>query len=220
MLTRSVPAMLMVALAMFGIAPYFIAQAPYESTMGLVQKIFYYHAPVGIVMFVVDVHLRVREPRVPGARQGEERPARRSRRRTHGGARGDRPAHRAAVGAQGLGRLVAVGCAADVDARALAAVFGVPVAAAIRRARAPRSSPRAWRCSAWPTCRSSTGRSTSGGRCIPRRPWCRRWCRRCAFRSTGVWWHSCSCSWRCSRTRVRLAEQQDALDLLLAEAEG
>ena len=52
MLTRSVPAMLMVALAMFAIAPYFIAQAPYESTMGLVQKIFYYHAPVGIVMFV------------------------------------------------------------------------------------------------------------------------------------------------------------------------
>src|SRR5918993_2397431 len=52
MLTRSVPAMLVVALAMFAIAPYFIAQAPYESTMGLVQKIFYYHAPVGIVMFV------------------------------------------------------------------------------------------------------------------------------------------------------------------------
>ena len=52
MLTRSVPAMLMVALAMFGVAPYLIAQAPYESTMGLVQKIFYYHAPVGIVMFV------------------------------------------------------------------------------------------------------------------------------------------------------------------------
>ncbi len=52
MLTRSVPAMLVVALAMFGVAPYLIAQAPYESTMGLVQKIFYYHAPVGVVMFV------------------------------------------------------------------------------------------------------------------------------------------------------------------------
>lgn len=52
MLTRSVPAMLMLALAMFGVAPLLIAQAPYESTMGLVQKIFYYHAPVGIVMFV------------------------------------------------------------------------------------------------------------------------------------------------------------------------
>jgi heme exporter protein C len=52
MLTRSVPAMLLVSLAMFALAPYFIAQAPYESTMGLVQKIFYYHAPVGIVMFI------------------------------------------------------------------------------------------------------------------------------------------------------------------------
>jgi heme exporter protein C len=52
MLTRSVPAMLMLSLAMFGLAPWLIAQAPYESTMGLVQKIFYYHAPVGIVMFV------------------------------------------------------------------------------------------------------------------------------------------------------------------------
>ena len=30
---------------MFGIAPVLIAQAPYESTMGLVQKIFYVHLP-------------------------------------------------------------------------------------------------------------------------------------------------------------------------------
>ncbi len=52
MLTRSAPAALGLALVMFAIAPYLIAQAPYESTMGLVQKIFYYHAPVGIVMFL------------------------------------------------------------------------------------------------------------------------------------------------------------------------
>jgi heme exporter protein C len=52
MLRRSVPAALMLALVMFAIAPYLIAQAPYESTMGLVQKIFYYHAPIGIVMFL------------------------------------------------------------------------------------------------------------------------------------------------------------------------
>ena len=51
MLTRSVPAILLVALAMFGIAPYFIARAPYESTMGLVQKIFYFHVPAAIMMF-------------------------------------------------------------------------------------------------------------------------------------------------------------------------
>jgi hypothetical protein len=28
---------------MFAISPILIANAPYESTMGLVQKIFYYH---------------------------------------------------------------------------------------------------------------------------------------------------------------------------------
>ncbi len=52
MLTRSVPAILLVALVMFGVAPYFIAQAPYESTMGLVQKIFYFHVPAAIMMFL------------------------------------------------------------------------------------------------------------------------------------------------------------------------
>jgi len=44
--------MLMAALAMFAVAPYFIAQAPYESTMGLVQKIFYFHVPAAIMMFL------------------------------------------------------------------------------------------------------------------------------------------------------------------------
>jgi heme exporter protein C len=52
MLTRSVPAILVLALLMFGVAPYFIAQAPYESTMGLVQKIFYFHVPAAIMMFL------------------------------------------------------------------------------------------------------------------------------------------------------------------------
>lgn len=52
MLKRSVPAMLVVALGMFLVAPYFIAQAPYESTMGLVQKIFYFHVPAAIMMFL------------------------------------------------------------------------------------------------------------------------------------------------------------------------
>jgi len=43
--------MLAVAAVMFAIAPVLIARAPYESTMGLVQKIFYFHVPAGIVMF-------------------------------------------------------------------------------------------------------------------------------------------------------------------------
>jgi heme exporter protein C len=37
--------------ALFAAAPYFIAQAPYESTMGLIQKIMYYHVPSWIAMY-------------------------------------------------------------------------------------------------------------------------------------------------------------------------
>lgn len=44
------PALVMVA-AMFAWAPYAIDGAPYESTMGLVQKIFYFHVPSWMVMF-------------------------------------------------------------------------------------------------------------------------------------------------------------------------
>lgn len=43
--------MLVVATAMFAYAPIMIANAPYESTMLLVQKIFYFHAPSWWVMF-------------------------------------------------------------------------------------------------------------------------------------------------------------------------
>ena len=37
---------------MFAASPLLIANAPYESTMGLVQKIFYYHLPSAIVFLV------------------------------------------------------------------------------------------------------------------------------------------------------------------------
>src|SRR5947207_13665832 len=40
-----------VAAAMFAYAPIMIAGAPYESTMGLVQKIFYFHVPSWFAMF-------------------------------------------------------------------------------------------------------------------------------------------------------------------------
>src|SRR5688572_889734 len=36
----------------FMTAPILIARAPYESTMGLVQKIFYFHFPPAILMLV------------------------------------------------------------------------------------------------------------------------------------------------------------------------
>jgi heme exporter protein C len=41
-----------IAAVMFLYAPFMIVAAPYESTMGLVQKIFYFHAPIGMVMFL------------------------------------------------------------------------------------------------------------------------------------------------------------------------
>lgn len=44
--------LLIVTAGLFAYAPFAIQNAPYESTMGLVQKIFYYHAPLGIMMFL------------------------------------------------------------------------------------------------------------------------------------------------------------------------
>ena len=42
---------LLVTAALFAYAPFAIQNAPYESTMGLVQKIFYFHVPSWIAMF-------------------------------------------------------------------------------------------------------------------------------------------------------------------------
>jgi heme exporter protein C len=46
-----VPAVVVTA-AMFAYAPFMILNAPYESTMGLVQKIFYFHASCGMALFL------------------------------------------------------------------------------------------------------------------------------------------------------------------------
>jgi heme exporter protein C len=43
--------LLVLAAAMFAYSPFIIADAPFEATMGLVQKIFYYHVPSWMVMF-------------------------------------------------------------------------------------------------------------------------------------------------------------------------
>jgi heme exporter protein C len=43
--------LLVLAMVMFAIAPVLVVNAPYESTMGLVQKIFYFHVPSAMVMF-------------------------------------------------------------------------------------------------------------------------------------------------------------------------
>ena len=45
------PVLLILAAAMFAYAPVMIQGAPYEATMGLVQKIFYFHVPSWMVMF-------------------------------------------------------------------------------------------------------------------------------------------------------------------------
>jgi heme exporter protein C len=44
--------LLLVTILLFGYAPFLIIGAPYESTMGLVQKIFYFHVPTAIAMFL------------------------------------------------------------------------------------------------------------------------------------------------------------------------
>jgi len=41
-----------VVAAMFTYAPIMIANAPYESTMGLIQKIFYFHVPAALTFFL------------------------------------------------------------------------------------------------------------------------------------------------------------------------
>jgi heme exporter protein C len=49
--TRLIAGLLIVAAGLFAGAPFMIDAAPYESTMGLIQKIFYFHVPSAVVMF-------------------------------------------------------------------------------------------------------------------------------------------------------------------------
>ena len=49
---RLYPAALLVCIGMFAAAPFLILDAPLESTMGLVQKIFYFHVPAAMTMFL------------------------------------------------------------------------------------------------------------------------------------------------------------------------
>ena len=43
--------LVVIVAVLFALAPYLIAEAPYESTMGLVQKIFYFHVPSWMAMY-------------------------------------------------------------------------------------------------------------------------------------------------------------------------
>ncbi|HUL71950.1 MAG TPA: cytochrome c biogenesis protein CcsA, partial [Vicinamibacterales bacterium] len=51
-INRFVPFVLVIALVMFVRAPFMIDAAPYESTMGLIQKIFYFHVPAAMMTFL------------------------------------------------------------------------------------------------------------------------------------------------------------------------
>lgn len=51
-MTKLFPVLLIVTIGLFGYAPFLIVNAPYESTMGLVQKIFYFHVPSAMAMFL------------------------------------------------------------------------------------------------------------------------------------------------------------------------
>jgi heme exporter protein C len=51
-MNKAYPILVLLAIVLFSAAPVVVAHAPYESTMGLVQKIFYYHVPSAMVMFL------------------------------------------------------------------------------------------------------------------------------------------------------------------------
>ena len=57
-----------VVAAMFAYAPLMIANAPFESTMLLVQKIFYFHVPSWFVMFSGAFLCAGASARLPGER--------------------------------------------------------------------------------------------------------------------------------------------------------
>jgi heme exporter protein C len=52
---RLIPLALGVMAAMFFAAPWVINGAPYESTMGLVQKIFYFHFPAAVIFLIAAI---------------------------------------------------------------------------------------------------------------------------------------------------------------------
>ncbi len=54
-MTTAVKAQLAVAMAMFAVAPWIIDAAPYEATMGLVYKIYFFHMPSAWMFLIAAV---------------------------------------------------------------------------------------------------------------------------------------------------------------------
>ena len=69
MITRFFTPIILTAAFMFATAPLLISQAPYESTMGMIQKIFYYHVPPAILMLVSGIVCGVASARYLMTRQ-------------------------------------------------------------------------------------------------------------------------------------------------------
>jgi len=51
-MNKAYSVLVLAAIVLFAVAPAVVAQTPLESTMGLVQKIFYYHVPSAMAMFL------------------------------------------------------------------------------------------------------------------------------------------------------------------------
>ena len=90
-----------------------IARAPYESTMGLVQKIFYFHVPSWMMMLLAAIVCGVASAIYLFKRRSPAADRVAWRGRTRRALRRDRPRHRSAVGTKGVGHLVALGRAPD-----------------------------------------------------------------------------------------------------------
>ena len=126
---------MIICIGMFAYAPFLVINAPYESTMGLVQKIFYFHVAAAMTMFLSAFVAAIAAALFLFGRKTAA----------------DRVAVSAAelavlfglivldlrslVGAQGLGCLVAMGRAAHLDAGDVAGLPVIPPAAALWRAR-------------------------------------------------------------------------------------
>lgn len=52
MMSNAITPLTLLLAAAFALAPVLVAQAPSESTMGLIQKIFYYHVPSAMMLFL------------------------------------------------------------------------------------------------------------------------------------------------------------------------
>jgi heme exporter protein C len=68
-MSKAVPAFLLVAAVLLCAAPYVINHAPYEATMGLVQKVFYFHFPAALLTMVSPIICGIASARVVFGRE-------------------------------------------------------------------------------------------------------------------------------------------------------